>query len=117
MQASRSQPLVEMRAIAEGTCASGMVPNCNVDDFFNLIRLYNLLPELIKMTCSMFGAWGSATPSGLQPKEKQKEEEGGGGGGGGGREYEEQFLPRNSNAKNKTRKQTVMEEIAFSHNK
>eukprot|EP00911_Craspedida_sp_UC1_P002795 UC1_evm1s2046 len=62
LQASRVAPLDEMRGMAEGMCASPEAPSaCNVDTLENELRLVNMLPELIKMTCSMVGAWGSAT--------------------------------------------------------
>lgn len=30
----------------------------------NTVRRLNMLPELIRMACTMFGAWGPATPTG-----------------------------------------------------
>lgn len=64
MEKSRSQPLVEFANIAKGMCASGVIANCDVDDLTTTITISNLVPELIRMTCSMFGAWGKATPDG-----------------------------------------------------
>eukprot|EP00755_Sulcionema_specki_P002643 Sspe_Gene.26906::Locus_11363_Transcript_1_1_Confidence_1.000_Length_1422::g.26906::m.26906 len=64
MEQSPSHPLDEMHSIAKGACASGKVAGCDVDKFTKLIYRTNLLPELIRMTCSILGAWGVATPTG-----------------------------------------------------
>ncbi len=64
LAASPSQPLVESAAMAQGVCESGAVPSCNATALTQLIITTGLVPELIRMACSMFGAWGAATPTG-----------------------------------------------------
>ena len=64
--ASRSQPLVEMEAYAEGICAS--FGGCGDDGtlaaaILKGVQHVNMVGELIKMTCTMMGAWGKATPT------------------------------------------------------
>ena len=62
--ASRPAPLDEMSGLAAGLCSSGQVAGCNAKALEKKIQQLNMLPELIKMTCSMLGAWGTATPDG-----------------------------------------------------
>jgi len=65
IQKSKSGAMEEMAALAEGYCASGIEGSqCDEKKFLRLIQNMNMIPELVKMTCSMFGAWGSATPDG-----------------------------------------------------
>ena len=64
MEASRAKPLDEIAGLATGLCNSGAVPNCDAADLGAQIERMNLLPELIRMTCTMLGAWGKATPNG-----------------------------------------------------
>jgi hypothetical protein len=54
----------EMSGIANGMCASMHVSNCNVTEWTHRIQQVNMLPELIRMACTAYGAWGKATPSG-----------------------------------------------------
>eukprot|EP01060_Flectonema_neradi_P026691 TRINITY_DN358_c5_g1_i1.p1 TRINITY_DN358_c5_g1~~TRINITY_DN358_c5_g1_i1.p1 ORF type:complete len:460 (+),score=74.33 TRINITY_DN358_c5_g1_i1:64-1380(+) len=56
----RAQPLEEVMGIAEGMCESGRIANCSVPKLYKTIRNSNMLPELIRMTCSMMGVWGDA---------------------------------------------------------
>ena len=68
LAASASQPLEEIAGMARGICARKARTNaddaCSVADWETQLQIINELPELIRMTCSMFGAWGSATPGG-----------------------------------------------------
>jgi hypothetical protein len=52
----------EMEGIAEGMCSSKLLPNCNVTAMGDTIKAMNMVPELIRMACTAYGAWGSATP-------------------------------------------------------
>jgi hypothetical protein len=56
----------EMDGIAEGICTSlgsEAKPDC-FDSWALEIRQLNMLPELIRMACTAYGAWGKATPEG-----------------------------------------------------
>jgi len=53
--------LEEMDGVADGMCST---IKCNATEWRETIRYVNMLPELIKMACTAFGAWGTATPSG-----------------------------------------------------
>ncbi len=53
----------EMDGIAEGMCHS-LGPKCDTVAWKAQIRSVNMLPELIKMACTAFGAWGAASASG-----------------------------------------------------
>mmetsp|Transcript_5090 Transcript_5090/g.6452 ORF Transcript_5090/g.6452 Transcript_5090/m.6452 type:complete len:480 (+) Transcript_5090:59-1498(+) len=57
----------EMSAIAQGLCAAKAKQNidCDVDEWTAYIQQVNMLPELIKMTCTMFGSWGASRPDGI----------------------------------------------------
>ena len=61
--ASPAQPLVEINAIARGLCSEAG-GSCDVEAWTTKLQTLNMLPELIRMTCSMIGAWGSATEDG-----------------------------------------------------
>eukprot|EP01059_Diplonema_ambulator_P033291 TRINITY_DN6898_c0_g1_i3.p1 TRINITY_DN6898_c0_g1~~TRINITY_DN6898_c0_g1_i3.p1 ORF type:complete len:463 (+),score=116.92 TRINITY_DN6898_c0_g1_i3:913-2301(+) len=61
---SESRPVEEANAMALGVCDSGAVPDCNATTVATYIKHSNMLPELIRMHCSMMGAWGKATPTG-----------------------------------------------------
>jgi len=65
--ASRAQPLVEMQAYADGICASGggCADPAEAASVLRGVQRVNMVGELIKMTCTMMGAWGKATPAGL----------------------------------------------------
>lgn len=52
----------EMDAIAEGMCS---VLECDVEETKDKIYAVNMLPELIRMSCTAYGAWGDATGGGL----------------------------------------------------
>jgi hypothetical protein len=56
----------EMDAIAEGMCSvlSARKTACDVDAWKTNIYRLNMIPEFVKMTCTMFGAWGPASASG-----------------------------------------------------
>lgn len=77
LDASPSKVLEELEGMAQGLCESGApgVPmkksakadgamECDVEKLTHKITLFNLLPELIRMSCSIVGATGKATPSG-----------------------------------------------------
>lgn len=53
----------EMEAIADGMCYT-FGPSCNVTKMGDLVKRMNMYPDLIKMACTAFGAWGPATESG-----------------------------------------------------
>lgn len=53
----------EMDGMGEGMCAS-LGADCDPKYWAAQIKELNMLPELIKMTCTAFGAWGKATPDG-----------------------------------------------------
>eukprot|EP01064_Diplonema_japonicum_P023685 TRINITY_DN34098_c0_g1_i1.p1 TRINITY_DN34098_c0_g1~~TRINITY_DN34098_c0_g1_i1.p1 ORF type:complete len:446 (+),score=113.37 TRINITY_DN34098_c0_g1_i1:42-1379(+) len=61
---SESRPIEEIEGLVQGVCDSGAVPNCDYNDLLRRVKHANMLPELIRMTCSMLGAWGTATPTG-----------------------------------------------------
>ena len=50
----------EMDGIAEGMCST-LGSNCNVDEWKKTIHELNMLPELIRMACTAYGAWGQST--------------------------------------------------------
>lgn len=54
----------EMEGIAQGVCDAPHIGNCNVTEWTETIQTVNMLPELIRMACTAYGAWGSATPNG-----------------------------------------------------
>lgn len=60
----------EIRGIAVGLCDAvnaklpQQEPRCDVDHWESELRAFNMMPELIKMACTAYGAWGKATPSG-----------------------------------------------------
>jgi len=62
--ASKSKYLDEIEGFAQGMCSSGTIAGCNVADWVESIKNVNMLPELIRMSCSMLGAWGQAVPEG-----------------------------------------------------
>jgi len=53
----------EMEAIGDGVC-NKLRGDCNVTEVQGMIKRFNMLPELIQMACTMFGAWGKASTSG-----------------------------------------------------
>jgi len=54
----------EILGLANGTCFNKTKSQCDPVAFAQLLSNVNMLPELIKMHCSMLGAWGKATPDG-----------------------------------------------------
>ena len=50
----------EMEAIGEGMC-SALGGDCNVTEMTGKVKRLNMFPELIKMACTAFGAWGPAS--------------------------------------------------------
>ena len=63
--------LVEMDAIAAGFCdglrrkaPKAVAEKCDVGEAAAAVRRVNMIPELVRMTCTMFGAWGGASASG-----------------------------------------------------
>ena len=59
--ASAAAVYEEIDAIAEGACGVGA---CNATELAATLRQVNVLSDLIRMQCSMLGAWGGATPDG-----------------------------------------------------
>lgn len=53
----------EMDAIGAGVCHT-LGHGCNTTEMSATVRRLNMLPELIRMACTMFGAWGPASPTG-----------------------------------------------------
>lgn len=71
LAASPSQPLVEIKGMAAGLCAArasrgpaAAAAACDQLAWETELQRVNELPELIRMSCSMLGAKGLATPSG-----------------------------------------------------
>lgn len=52
--------ITEMEAIADGVC-SAVGHGCNVTMIAKEIKTVNMFPELVRMACTAYGAWGSAT--------------------------------------------------------
>jgi len=51
----------EMEGIGEGMCAATPeTSGCNATERIAMIKSVNMLPELIRMACTAFGAWGKA---------------------------------------------------------
>lgn len=53
----------EMEGIADGLC-SVLGAGCNSTEWAVQIKTVNMLPELIRMACTAYGAWGKASSSG-----------------------------------------------------
>jgi hypothetical protein len=49
-----------MNAIGEGMCGA-LGDGCNVTEMTNKVKRLNMFPELIRMACTAFGAWGPAS--------------------------------------------------------
>jgi len=63
--------LDEINGIAQGVCKpaeASFSSLCQTDEkkaaLLKSLQEVNMLPELIRMQCSMLGAWGKATPDG-----------------------------------------------------
>lgn len=55
------QPLIdEMNGIADGMCMT-LGKNCDPESWRTQIKSVNMLPELIRMACTAYGAWGKAS--------------------------------------------------------
>jgi hypothetical protein len=52
-----------MEAIGDGMCST-LGGQCNATEMGNMVKRFNMFPELIQMACTAFGAWGPATASG-----------------------------------------------------
>ena len=57
----------EIDGVANGVCSSSFMhnKNCNITEVTQTIRRSNMLPELIRMACTAYGAWGDATPANI----------------------------------------------------
>lgn len=53
----------EMSGMAQAVCDTAGGSGCNVTEWQQTIQATNMLPELIRMACTAFGAWGEATTS------------------------------------------------------
>lgn len=64
--ASASRVYDEMRGIADGACAVSNAAGtaCDPTALRKKLNRINVLSDLIKMQCTVFGAWGAATPDG-----------------------------------------------------
>jgi hypothetical protein len=66
--ASKANYWEEIDSMAQGACdaalSAGTLATCDAPDLAMRLKRLNLLPELIRMQCSMMGAWGAATPDG-----------------------------------------------------
>lgn len=51
----------EMTGMGVGLCDSLKTPDCNATEWGTSIKQLNMLPELIRMACTAYGAWGKAT--------------------------------------------------------
>lgn len=49
----------EMSGMAQGMCST-LGSKCDVDEWTKTIQELNMLPELIRMSCTAYGAWGKA---------------------------------------------------------
>lgn len=54
----------ELDGMAEGYCDAHMGESCDVAAMATTLKDVNMLPELIRMACTAFGAWGKATATG-----------------------------------------------------
>jgi hypothetical protein len=68
LESSKAYVFPEMEAIANGVCSklpnSDTCKNGGVKHLVDTIEQVNMLPELIRMQCSMMGAWGKSTAAG-----------------------------------------------------
>lgn len=53
----------EIKGMAVGVCDSLKTKDCSTDEWEVKIQQLNMLPELIRMACTAYGAWGKATPN------------------------------------------------------
>ena len=62
---SMSNPLKEIKGLVDGMCShKKFTKECSSGRIESRIKKMNMLPELVKMQCSMMGAWGKATLDG-----------------------------------------------------
>jgi hypothetical protein len=54
----------EMTGMGVGVCEGLRAPGCNSTEWSQTIAELNMLPELIRMACTAYGAWGKATATG-----------------------------------------------------
>ena len=58
----------ELHGIADGMCAAKTLADasqeCDSDDWFVKIARFNMIPELVRMSCTVIGGWGPATQNG-----------------------------------------------------
>ena len=59
---SSIEPVAEMDGIATGVCSTRS--ECDIGKMISTIRASNLFPDLVRMQCSMLGAWGKANAPG-----------------------------------------------------
>lgn len=55
--------LDEFKGMGDGMCASLRTPGCDSAAWTESISELNMLPELLRMKCTLYGAWGQATPN------------------------------------------------------
>jgi hypothetical protein len=53
----------EMNGIGDGVCNT-LGSSCNAEEWRDTVKTVNMLPELIRMACTAFGAWDKASESG-----------------------------------------------------
>lgn len=56
----------EMDSMAQGVCYT-LGGSCNVTAMAQQIKTVNMLPELVRMACTAYGAWGEATANTKSP--------------------------------------------------
>lgn len=54
----------EMNGLGVGICDGLGTTNCDSNEWADKVKAVNMLPELIRMACTAYGAWGKATPDG-----------------------------------------------------
>lgn len=54
----------EISGMGVGMCDSLRTAGCNATEWTQTIAQLNMLPELIRMACTAYGAWGKATATG-----------------------------------------------------
>ncbi len=60
-EASELELYAEIEGMARGVCAAAGSSSCDEREIAGAIGRVNVLPDLIKMQCSMLGAWGDGT--------------------------------------------------------
>jgi hypothetical protein len=54
----------EINGMAQGMCDSLNTSSCNVTEWSDVIKQVNMLPEVVRMKCTAYGAWDKATTAG-----------------------------------------------------